>query len=64
MTYKESYQKCNTLNDLKAEVKKDMMVLAMMGGDEARHKIIEESVNEVLTERGWEWVDVVKECDT
>ena len=58
MTYKESYQKCKTLDDLKDEVKRDMIYVALIG-DDMRKKVIEEAVTEVCEENGWTWVDEV-----
>lgn len=57
MTYKESYQQCNTLDDLKKEVGKDMRVAIMMGDLELRKPVIEKAVTEVSEEKGWEWTD-------
>lgn len=62
MTYKESYQKCKTLDELKNEVKRDMIYVAMTLtpiGSDMRKKIIEEAVTEVCEEKGWTWVDEV-----
>lgn len=57
MTYKGTYQQCNTLDDLKKEVGKDMRVAIMIGDLRLRKPVIEKAVTEVLEEKGWEWTD-------
>lgn len=51
MTYKESYMKCNTPEELKKEVQSDMAIAIMINTD--RIEIINEAVEEVCKEKGW-----------
>lgn len=51
MTYKESYMKCNTLEELKKEVQSDMATAIMINTD--RIKVINEAVEEVYKVKGW-----------
>ena len=51
MTYKESYMKCNTLEELKKEVESDIAIAIIVNPD--RIKVINDTVNEVCKEKGW-----------
>ena len=52
MTYKESYMKCNTLEELTEEVKKDIHIAKiLLGNNPDRIKVIKESAEEVANEK-------------
>ncbi len=53
MTYKESFQKCKTVEELIDEIKSCAYV-ALCLGSEGRIKHIEEAANEVIEEKGWD----------
>ena len=52
MTYKDSYEKCKTVEELKNEVIKDVEVALFIGSLD-RVKVIEIAANEVMQSRGW-----------
>ena len=52
MTYKDSYEKCKTVEDLKKEVIKDVEVALFIGSLD-RVKVIEIAASEVMQSRGW-----------
>lgn len=49
MTYKESYLQFESLNDLKAEIAKDIVIATYINPD--RLKMIEEAATEVINEK-------------
>lgn len=52
MTYLESYQKCKTKEELAEKVKGDAVIAMLI--NPARIKPIEDALNKVADERGWE----------
>lgn len=53
MTYKDSYEKCKTVEELKKEVIKDVEVALFIIGSLDRVKVIEIAASEVMQSRGW-----------
>lgn len=53
MTYYEKYQFCNTLSELKEEAVKDTKVAVFIGSNPDRIKAIEDAMNDVAREKGW-----------
>ena len=53
MTYKESYMKLSSFSELTDRVKADVKIALFLGGNPDRIKAIEDAMNEVATEKGW-----------
>lgn len=51
MTYKESYMKCDSLDELKKVVESDVIMAIVSNPD--RITEIEKTMNEVIEEKGW-----------
>lgn len=54
MTYYEKYQSCNTLTELKEEAVKDTKVAIFIGNNPDRIQAIEDAMNDVAKEKGWD----------
>jgi len=52
MTYLESYLKCDTVEELVAEVKRDVITAMLINPD--RVHSIEGALNEAVKEKGWQ----------
>ena len=52
MTYREAYQNCKTFEELEEMVKKDVKTAMWLNPD--RISVIEEVLNEVCNEKGWD----------
>ena len=55
MTYKESYMKCNTLEELMEEVEHDIFVAQNVICNSDRIKVIKESAEEVMNLKFKQW---------
>lgn len=53
MTYKESYMKLSSFSELTDMVKADTKIALFLGGNPDRIKAIEDAMNEVAIEKGW-----------
>lgn len=54
MTYKESYMQATSLGELMEKVKKDSKIALILIGNSDRIKAIEDAMNEVIKEKGWD----------
>ena len=54
MTYKESYMQATSLEDLMEKGKKDAQIALFLGANPDRMKAIEDAMNEVAKEKGWD----------
>lgn len=54
MTYKEAYMRLSSFSELTDMVKADIQIALFFGGNPDRIKAIEDAMNEVATEKGWE----------
>ena len=54
MTYKEAYMKSSSFSELKDMAEADTKIALCLGGNPDRIKAIEDAMNEVVTEKGWE----------
>lgn len=57
MTYKEAYRKCRDIGELIGKVKHDTEVAMILGGNKDRIKAIEDAMNCVIEEKGWQRKD-------
>ena len=53
MTYKESYEKCLTEQELQQEVEKDIHTAIFLGNNPDRLEQIRKAAQEVANERNW-----------
>lgn len=53
MTYEECYRKFHNIEDAKEQVKKDVNIAWVLGGNPDRLKAIEDALNRVAKEKGW-----------
>ena len=53
MTYKESYEKCLTEQELQQEVEKDIYIAILLGNNPDRLEQIRKAAQEVADERNW-----------
>ena len=53
MTYRESYEKCLTEQELQQEVEKDIHVAMFLGNNPDRLEQIRKTAQEVADERNW-----------
>lgn len=53
-TYKESYMQLSSLKELTDRVKVDTAIALFFGGNPDRIKAIEDAMNEVAEEKGWD----------
>lgn len=56
MTYKESFMKCKTLEELVNKIKDDVYA-ALFFSSQDRVKNIQEAANETIKEKGWDISD-------
>ena len=54
MTYKESYMQTTSLKELMEKVEKDCTIALFLIGNPDRIKVIENAMNEVIKEKGWD----------
>jgi hypothetical protein len=54
MTYYETFSALLSFDELKSEVKHQTVVAILMGGNPDRIKAIEDAMNKVIKEKGWE----------
>ena len=53
-TYKESYMQLSSLKELTARAIVDTTIALFLGGNPDRIKAIEDAMNEVAPEKGWD----------
>ena len=53
MTYKESYQSCETEAEAIEKAHQDVKVAIFLGASQDRFKAIEDALNQVSLEKGW-----------
>ena len=53
MTYRESYEKCLTEQELQQEVEKDIHIAIFLGNNSDRLEQIRNAAKEVADERNW-----------
>ena len=58
-TYKESYMQLSSLKELTDKVKVDTTIALFFGGNPDRVKAIEDAMNEVAEEKGWNNEEIV-----
>lgn len=56
MTYLESYRKTTSLDELKTIVISDTKIAIFLGNNPDRIKAIEDAMNKVIEENGWDEV--------
>lgn len=54
MTYKDHYRQLNSFEEMQDRVLFDTKVAIMLGGNPDRIKAIEDAMNKIVTEKGWD----------